>query len=63
MKTASKVTTFNQEENLWETKVGEDKDEMELFFIAFGKTKSESKERAKELAGLLNESSHIGDAY
>lgn len=49
----SEVTTWEEEEELWETKVGTDEKDMPLWFICVGKTEKESRERAEMLLALL----------
>ncbi len=51
---ASPVTVFEEENELFETKVGEKNGKMDLLFSAWGATEKESKDRANELAVLLN---------
>lgn len=52
--TASPVTVFDEDNMLFETKVGEKNGKMDLLFSAWGSTEKESKDRANELVKLLN---------
>ncbi len=50
----SPVTVFDEDNMLFETKVGEKNGKMDLLFSAWGSTEKESKDRANELVKLLN---------
>ena len=50
----SPVTSYDQDEELWFTKVGTNGKDMPLLFISAGKTKEESQENANRLVRLLN---------
>lgn len=49
----SPITTYNEDELLYETKIGLDDKRMSLLYIAFGKSEETSKERAQNIADLL----------
>ena len=49
----SPVTSYDQDEELWFTKVGTDGKGMPLLFICAGKTEEESRGRAEKLITLL----------
>lgn len=51
---ASPVTVFDEENELFETKVGEKNGKMDLLFSVWGSAEKESKDRANELVKLLN---------
>lgn len=51
---ASKHSFFREEEELFETYVGIDNQEMTLLYSAWGKTEEESLALAQKLAELLN---------
>lgn len=50
----SPITTFDEDEELWGTKVGLDGEGMPLHFTCWGKTEKESRERAAVLSLILN---------
>ena len=50
----SPVTSYDQDEELWFTKVGTNGRDMPLLFISAGKTKEESQENATKLVKLLS---------
>lgn len=47
------ITTWEEEDELFLTKVGTDEKDMPLWFICAGKTEKESRERAEMLVALL----------
>jgi len=49
----SPVTSYDQDEELWFTKVGTNGRDMPLLFISAGKTPEESRERAEKIITLL----------
>jgi hypothetical protein len=49
----SQITTYDEENMLWETKIGLDRSNMPLLFTSWGKTEYESRQRAEELATML----------
>ena len=49
----SKLTTYDSDESLYYTKIGENDKEMSLFCIVAGKTVGESRSKAKKLAEIL----------
>ena len=49
----SKLTTYDSDDLLWYTKIGESKGEMSLFCIVAGKTPTESRSKAEMLLELL----------
>ena len=51
----SPVTIYNEDEQLYETKVGLNSKDMPLHYIVCGKSESISRERAQQLAELLND--------
>lgn len=51
----SPLTTYNEEEMLFETKVGLSSKDMPLHYIVCGLSEEISRERAQQLADLLNE--------
>lgn len=53
---AAPVTVFDDEHQLFGTKVGKTNGERHLFAIVMGKSEEESKENANKLAVLLNQS-------
>ena len=53
----SPITTYDHDDLLYYTKIGQNNPEMSLFCIAAGKTLTISRERAINLAKLLNEMS------
>ena len=50
----SPITTYNEEEQLFETKIGLDDKDMTLHYLVYGKSDQTSKDRAKGLIELLN---------
>ena len=50
----SPVTTFNEDEELFETRIGIDNKFMPLMYLAYGKLESISRQRAQALVSLLN---------
>lgn len=50
----SPVTDFDQEQELFGTKVGKDNRKMALTAIVYGETEEESKEMAEKIVQLLN---------
>ena len=49
----SKLTTYDSDDLLYYTKIGESKGEMSLFCIVAGKTPTESRSKAETLLELL----------
>lgn len=49
----SKLTTYDSDDLLYYTKIGESKGEMSLFCIVAGKTPTESRSKAEMLLELL----------
>ena len=49
----SPVTSYDQDEELWFTKVGTNGKDMPLLFISAGKTEEASRENANKLVELL----------
>jgi len=49
----SKLTTYDHDDLLWYTKIGESKGEMSLFCIVAGKTVTESRSKAEKLLEIL----------
>jgi len=49
----SKLTTYDHDDLLYYTKIGESKGEMSLFCIVAGKTPTESRSKAEMLLALL----------
>lgn len=49
----SPITTYNDETELFDTKIGVEGKNMPLHYTAHGKTIKESKERAKTLARII----------
>lgn len=54
----SPTTTYNEDELLWETKVGYDDEEKTLIFIVCGKTWLESKSRAEAIMIFISNTVH-----
>lgn len=52
----SKVTLYDSDQELWETKVGKDNANKDLTYSCWGKNKEESRDRAYNLVALLNKS-------
>jgi hypothetical protein len=50
----SPVTTFNEDEELWETKVGREGKDMPLVATFYGNTEKESKKRAEAFCKIMN---------
>jgi len=50
----SPITTYNEWEDLFETKVGKNGEGMPLHYIVYGKTEKESRERAERLILIEN---------
>lgn len=51
---ASKLTTYDSDDLLYYTKIGENKGEKALYCIVAGKSITTSRERAENLVSLLN---------
>lgn len=50
----SPITTYDEENELWETKIGVNTIGMPLYYVAYGKNKEESYDRAKTLVSVLS---------
>jgi len=49
----SKLTTYDHDDMLWYTKIGENQGNMSLFCIVAGKTATESRLKAEKLLEIL----------
>lgn len=49
----SPITTYNEETELYDTKIGVEGRNMPLHYTAHGKTESQSRERAQHLAKII----------
>lgn len=50
----SQISTYDNDNLLWETKIGTDEKDMPLKLSAWGKTEEESRTSASELVKILN---------